>query len=239
MIGFARWRTWFEDAFSLVADEFAQADSRRRGRACVLGPLSGVARKNSWTLAEQAGDLCPDRMAVAAESLPLECPGRPELRARPRVGGTQRRRTGRDRRRTGFPRKNKEVRRVRVFLAYASSTGRSRKHSRPHARKPALTTTESPRTVRRHPATSLCPSLLPCSLPLPRTRNANGRPPRSVRPQERSERSQCHCSVLRSDAPRPYGSPAVPSSGAFAPADPPHQFRIAWLTSSAASDCTK
>ena len=48
--------------FALVAGRFAQADSRRRARMYVLGLLSGAERKNSWTLAEQAGDLTPDGM---------------------------------------------------------------------------------------------------------------------------------------------------------------------------------
>jgi hypothetical protein len=42
---------------SLVAGRFAQEDSRRRARMYVLGLLSRAERKNSWTLAEQAGDL--------------------------------------------------------------------------------------------------------------------------------------------------------------------------------------
>lgn len=56
----ARWQAGFDDMFALVAGRFAQADSRRRARMYVLGLLSGVERKNSWTLAEQAGDLTPD-----------------------------------------------------------------------------------------------------------------------------------------------------------------------------------
>src|SRR4051794_29638065 len=48
--------------FALVAGRFAQADSRRRARTYLLGLLSGAERKNSWTLAEQAGDLTPDGM---------------------------------------------------------------------------------------------------------------------------------------------------------------------------------
>lgn len=59
---FARWRAGFDEAFSLVAGRFAQADSRRRARWYVLGLLSGAERKNSWTIAEQAGDLSPDGM---------------------------------------------------------------------------------------------------------------------------------------------------------------------------------
>jgi SRSO17 transposase len=58
----ARWRAGFDDVFALVAGRFAQADSRRRARMYVLGLLSKAERKNSWTIAEQAGDLCPDGM---------------------------------------------------------------------------------------------------------------------------------------------------------------------------------
>jgi len=57
-----RWRAGFEDMFALVAGRFAQADSRRRGRLYLLGLLSGAERKNSWTLAEQAGDRSPEGM---------------------------------------------------------------------------------------------------------------------------------------------------------------------------------
>jgi SRSO17 transposase len=58
----ARWQAGFDDVFALVAGRFAQADSRRRARMYLLGLLSGAERKNSWTLAEQAGDLTPDGM---------------------------------------------------------------------------------------------------------------------------------------------------------------------------------
>jgi SRSO17 transposase len=58
----ARWRAGFDEVFGLVAGEFAQVESRRRARLYVLGLLSGAERKNSWTIAEQAGDLIPDGM---------------------------------------------------------------------------------------------------------------------------------------------------------------------------------
>lgn len=48
--------------FARVAGRFAQADSRGRARSYVLGLLSAAERKNSWSLAEQAGDLTPDGM---------------------------------------------------------------------------------------------------------------------------------------------------------------------------------
>src|SRR5215469_704341 len=57
-----RWRAGFEDMFALVAGQFAQVESRRRARMYLLGLLSGAERKNSWTIAEQAGDLIPDGM---------------------------------------------------------------------------------------------------------------------------------------------------------------------------------
>jgi len=58
-----RWRVGLEEMFALVAGRFAQAGSRRRARMYLLGLLSGAERKNSWTIAEQAGDLTPDGMA--------------------------------------------------------------------------------------------------------------------------------------------------------------------------------
>jgi SRSO17 transposase len=57
-----RWRVGFKDMFALVAGRFAQAVSRRRARLYLVGLLSGVERKNSWAIAEQAGDLTPDGM---------------------------------------------------------------------------------------------------------------------------------------------------------------------------------
>jgi hypothetical protein len=42
--------------FALIAGEFAQAQSRWRARGYLLGLLSRSERKNSWTIAEFAGD---------------------------------------------------------------------------------------------------------------------------------------------------------------------------------------
>jgi SRSO17 transposase len=58
----ARWRAGFDEMFALVAGRFAQVQSRQRARLYLLGLLSGTERKNSWTIAEQAGDLSPDGM---------------------------------------------------------------------------------------------------------------------------------------------------------------------------------
>jgi SRSO17 transposase len=57
-----RWQAGFDDAFALVAGRFAQVESRRRARMYLLGLLSGAERKNSWTIAEQSGDLSRDGM---------------------------------------------------------------------------------------------------------------------------------------------------------------------------------
>ena len=48
--------------FGLVAGRFAQVESRRRAKLYLLGLLSGAERKNSWSIAEQAGELNPDGM---------------------------------------------------------------------------------------------------------------------------------------------------------------------------------
>jgi len=45
-----------------IARRFARVEPRRRARAFVLGLLSGLRRKNCWTIAEQAGDATPDGM---------------------------------------------------------------------------------------------------------------------------------------------------------------------------------
>src|SRR5579859_5222395 len=45
-----------------IAGRFARVEPRRRARAFVLGLLSGLRRKNCWTIAEHAGDATPDGM---------------------------------------------------------------------------------------------------------------------------------------------------------------------------------
>jgi SRSO17 transposase len=58
----ARWQVGFEEMFALVAGRFAQVQSRQRARLYLLGLLSSAERKNSWAIAEQAGDTAPDGM---------------------------------------------------------------------------------------------------------------------------------------------------------------------------------
>jgi SRSO17 transposase len=58
----AAWRAGLDEVFAQVAGRFAQASSRKRARAYLLGLLSQTERKNGWTLAELAGDATPDGM---------------------------------------------------------------------------------------------------------------------------------------------------------------------------------
>jgi SRSO17 transposase len=58
----AAWRAGFDEVFARIARRFAQACSRKRARAYLLGLLSRTERKNGWTIAEFAGDATPDGM---------------------------------------------------------------------------------------------------------------------------------------------------------------------------------
>jgi len=56
------WIEPFNEMFAQVAGVFAEAPSRRRARAYLLGLLSQAERKNGWTIAEFAGELSPAGM---------------------------------------------------------------------------------------------------------------------------------------------------------------------------------
>ena len=59
----AAWAALFEDMFAeVVAPAFARREPRLRTRAYLLGLVSGLERKNGWTLAEFAGEATPDAM---------------------------------------------------------------------------------------------------------------------------------------------------------------------------------
>lgn len=60
--GHAAWSESFNEMFMQVAGVFSNARVRRHGRAYLLGLLSGAERKNSWQLAEFAGQASPDGM---------------------------------------------------------------------------------------------------------------------------------------------------------------------------------
>jgi len=59
----AWWAAVFDDMFAeVVAPAFFRREPRLRARAYLLGLVSGLERKNGWTLAELAGDATPDGM---------------------------------------------------------------------------------------------------------------------------------------------------------------------------------
>jgi SRSO17 transposase len=60
--GHAAWSESFNEMFAQVAGVFGNAAVRWHGRAYLLGLLSHAERKNSWSLAEFAGDASPDGM---------------------------------------------------------------------------------------------------------------------------------------------------------------------------------
>ena len=60
--GHGAWAEPFDEMFAQVAGVFAEAPSRRRARAYLLGLLSQAQRKNGWTVAELAGDWSPAGM---------------------------------------------------------------------------------------------------------------------------------------------------------------------------------
>jgi hypothetical protein len=50
-----------------IAGRFSRAEPRARVRRYVSGMVAVVERKNGWTLAEQAGETCPDRLLRSAD----------------------------------------------------------------------------------------------------------------------------------------------------------------------------
>ncbi len=45
-----------------VGDRFCRSEPRARAREYVSGLVAGLERKNGWTLAERAGEVCPNGM---------------------------------------------------------------------------------------------------------------------------------------------------------------------------------
>ena len=52
----------FDELMGRIAGRFGRVEPRRRARAFVLGLLSGLPRKNCWSIAEYAGDRSPGGM---------------------------------------------------------------------------------------------------------------------------------------------------------------------------------
>jgi SRSO17 transposase len=58
----SRLASGLDEAFGLVAGRFFRREVRLRARAALAGMLSGLDRKTGWSLAEHAGEACPDGM---------------------------------------------------------------------------------------------------------------------------------------------------------------------------------
>lgn len=59
----AGWLAHFDEMFAeVVVPAFFRREPRLRSRSYLLGLVSGVERKNGWTLAEFAGEATPDGM---------------------------------------------------------------------------------------------------------------------------------------------------------------------------------
>jgi SRSO17 transposase len=56
------WVAGLDDLFALVAERFPRVEPRLQARGYVRGLLAPLAVKNSWTLAEAAGNKTPDKM---------------------------------------------------------------------------------------------------------------------------------------------------------------------------------
>jgi SRSO17 transposase len=56
------WAAGLDDVMAHIAGRFGRVEPRRRARGYLLGLLAPLAGKNSWTIAEAAGDATPDGM---------------------------------------------------------------------------------------------------------------------------------------------------------------------------------
>jgi SRSO17 transposase len=57
-----RWAAGLDALHARIGEHFRRSEPRRRAREYLRGLLAPLERKNGWTLAEQAGELCPDGM---------------------------------------------------------------------------------------------------------------------------------------------------------------------------------
>jgi hypothetical protein len=63
------WADGLVELHQRIGERFGRVEPRRRALAYLRGLLSQVERKNSWWLAEQAGEQTPDGMGAAAQRL--------------------------------------------------------------------------------------------------------------------------------------------------------------------------
>ncbi|UUU23781.1 IS701 family transposase [Streptomyces sp. DSM 40750] len=57
-----RWAAGLDALHARISGHFRRSEPRRRAGEYLRGLLAPLERKNGWTLAEQAGELCPDGM---------------------------------------------------------------------------------------------------------------------------------------------------------------------------------
>ncbi|AYN40823.1 IS701 family transposase [Streptomyces dangxiongensis] len=136
-----RWATGLDALHARIGGYFRRSEPRRRAREYLRGLLAPLERKNGWTLAEQAGELCPDGMQrllnqadwsadavrdevrgfvlehLGAEDGVLAVDETGFIKKGSRSAGVQRQYTG-----TSGKIDNCQL---RVFLAYASTKGRA------------------------------------------------------------------------------------------------------------------
>jgi SRSO17 transposase len=55
-----RWQAEFDAVIDRIAPRFARRETRHHAGELMLGLLSGLDRKNCWTIAEHRGDDTPD-----------------------------------------------------------------------------------------------------------------------------------------------------------------------------------
>jgi SRSO17 transposase len=61
-VNLARWSAEFEEVMGRIGPRFARSEPRGRVRDYIAGLVSGLQRKNSWWIAEHAGETGPDGM---------------------------------------------------------------------------------------------------------------------------------------------------------------------------------
>ena len=59
-VGPDRWRSAFSAVIDRIAPRFARYEPLRHAAGLMLGMLSGLDRKNCWTIAEHRGEVSPD-----------------------------------------------------------------------------------------------------------------------------------------------------------------------------------
>jgi hypothetical protein len=70
------WAAGLDELHERVAHRFGRSEPRRRALSYLRGLLAGLERKNGWTLAEHADEVCPDGAAAAAKVRPAGTPMR-------------------------------------------------------------------------------------------------------------------------------------------------------------------